>query len=146
MNKSPKLLLIDSSVLPEVFLRVIEAKKMLAKGSVKNSTEACKAVNLSRSAFYKYKDSVFTYVKENGVIITYNLILNDEPGVLSAVLTELYESGVNVLTINQNIPVDGVAPVSISIRTDNLKLETDQLFEKISMISGVVSIKQISAE
>lgn len=104
-------------------------------------------VDLSRSAFYKYKDSVFFYEdQDKSRVITYSLWLSDDPGVLSEVLTALSRFGVNVLTVNQNIPVDRVALVTISFR---MKEDTfDELMQKnvhqaLTAISGVVKAKRI---
>ncbi len=112
-----QLVLVDKKVLPEVFDKVLLAKSYLSKNLAKNSSEACKMADLSRSAFYKYKDSVFFYEdQDKSRVITYSLWLSDDPGVLSEVLTALSRFGVNVLTVNQNIPVDRVALVTISFR------------------------------
>ena len=103
--------------------------------------------DLSRSAFYKYKDSVFFYEdQDKSRVITYSLWLSDDPGVLSEVLTVLSRFGVNILTVNQNIPVDRVALVTISFRIqgdsfDGLMQEAIQ--EALSAISGVVKAKKI---
>ena len=111
-----QLVLVDKKVLPEVFDKVLLAKSYLSKNLAKNSSEACKMADLSRSAFYKYKDSVFFYEdQDKSRVITYSLWLSDDPGVLSEVLTALSRFGVNVLTVNQNIPVDRVASYQSSL-------------------------------
>ena len=147
MDLEPQLILVDASVLPSVFLKVLEAKKLVSKGIAKSSTEACRMVDISRSAFYKYKDSVFFYEdQDKSRVITYSLWLSDDPGVLSEVLTALSRFGVNVLTVNQNIPVDRVALVTISFR---MKEDTfDELMQQnvhqaLTAISGVVKAKKI---
>jgi len=133
-------------VLPEVFHKVVEAKRLLAQGQAKSSAEAAKMVNLSRSAYYKYRDCVFTYEQDlSDKLVTYSFTLLDEPGVLLSVINTLYNTGANILTINQNIPVDGVAPVTISFRTAEMKLGDQELLEKIRQIRGVVDIKSISS-
>ncbi len=138
--ENSKYLLVESCVLPEVFLKVCEAKSLLAKGIVKNASEAAKAVNISRSVFYKYKNSVFVYDKSvSDNISSLYLTLVDKAGVLSSVISALYESGANILTINQNIPVDSVAPVTISVKT-NLNDE-DELLKALKQIDGVVEAK-----
>lgn len=145
LQDTPKFLLVDIGVLPEVFLRVVEAKQLLAKGKAKNLSEATKLVDISRSTFYKYKDCVFTYEADMaGQIATIYVELEDRAGVLSALLAALCACGANILTINQNIPVDGVAPVSISMRTDNLQYGADALTDKLKTLDGVVSIRLLS--
>lgn len=142
----PASLIVDSDVLPEIFTRVVEAKKLLAQGRVKNASEAARAAGISRSAFYKYKDSVRPYSEGGSKIVTYSLTLLDEPGVLSNVLAKLSRAGANVLTINQNIPVDGVAPVTISFSTGTLTMDEPHLIAKLSAISGVADCRSLSGK
>ena len=138
--ENSKYLLVESCVLPEVFLKVCEAKSLLAKGIVKNASEAAKAVNISRSVFYKYKNSVFVYDKSvSDNISSLYLTLVDKAGVLSSVISVLYENGANILTINQNIPVDSVAPVTISVKTNGV--DEDELLKALKQIDGVVGAK-----
>ncbi len=145
MSKSDKLLLVDANALPEVFLKVVYAKRLLAQGKAKNLSEATKLADISRSAFYKYKDSVFEYENTaSDKIATIYAELLDEPGVLSSLLAGISDMGANILTINQNIPVDSVAPVSISMRTNGLKQDIDHLLTHISTIHGIVTVRKIS--
>ena len=138
-------LLVDSGVLPETFLKVVRAKQLLAQGKAKSLSEATKAVKLSRSAFYKYKDCVFTYQNTSArQIATLSAELVDEPGVLSELLAALFKNGANILTINQNIPVDSVAPVSISMRTEALKVNADVLATELRRLEGVVNLRILS--
>lgn len=139
-----KRLIIASDVLPDVFLKVIEAKQLLSKNAAKNSSDACRMVGISRSAFYKYKDKVDVFDEKNsGLISTLYLKLTDEPGVLSKVLKLLYELGVNILTVNQNIPVDAVAIITIGIRINRDELDPEDIVKSLSRLYGVVSVKKI---
>lgn len=147
MSQETKYLLVDTKVLPDVFLKVVEAKKLLAQGKAGSYTQAALMAGISRSALYKYKDYVFVQpVSSSSTIVTLSLMLNDEPGVLSQVLTALYQSGANVLTINQSIPVDSVAPVSMSVRIDGMKVDLGTLVEGIQKIYGVVHVKTLNAD
>lgn len=138
------LVLVDKKVLPEIFLKVLMAKSFLSKDIAKNSTDACKLAELSRSAFYKYKESVFFYEeKDNGSLVTYYLKLSDETGVLARVLQKISGFNGNIITVNQNIPVDRVAVVTISFRTEINGTNTIDLLQEVSGIYGVVSVKQI---
>lgn len=138
------MLLIDSAVLPDVFNRVVEAKRLLASGKAKNATEAAKFSGISRSAFYKYKDSVFSYSDRNdGHVITIHTMMVDRPGVLSFLITELYRVGANILTVNQSIPSGGEASVSVSLRTDNLRCEVDEMLQILRKVDGVLSVTHI---
>ncbi|MCD7872856.1 MAG: ACT domain-containing protein [Clostridiales bacterium] len=111
-----KYLLVNENILPEVYRRVVKAKKFLASGDAENASKAAKMAGISRSAYYKYKDGVFEYNPENAdEIVTLSLILKDTKGVLSAVTNEIYLSGANVLSINQERPQNGIAKAEISI-------------------------------
>ncbi len=139
--------LIDKSVLPEIFSKVVEAKRLLETGRCKTIHEATKTVQISRSVFYKYKDSVHVFVemdKQN--IITIILYLSDEIGALSRVLALISSVGASILTINQNIPMNGIAPVSISFVTLNMALELEQLLKQMEKLSGVISVKPVAKE
>lgn len=139
-----RMLLVDSSVLPEVYLKVVEAKRLLAVGQVKSLSEAAKVAGISRSALYKYKDAVFAHnANIDETVVTLNAILEDRPGVLSGFINELTRAGTNILTVSQNIPADGVAPVSISTRLEG-GLSPDELAVLLGGINGVVEIKILS--
>lgn len=147
MNKYSQLVLVDSSVLPEVIIKVIEVKKLLANKEEKSSAAACKKVGISRSAFYKYKDSIFSYDKElTNKIITIYAELKDEPGVLSSVLVSLHLLNANILTVNQTIPIDGVAAITISLRLNGSMDEIYTIKSNISQVNGVVGVKILSSE
>lgn len=142
-----KLVIVNSEVLPEIILKVLAAKRMKARGEVTTSTEACRAVGISRSAYYKYKDSVFNYEEQlTNKIVSVYCLLRDEKGVLSSIISRLYELNTNILTINQNIPIDSVATVTISVRFEHEVMNTTTLRNELSRISGVVDVKIISGE
>lgn len=136
-----KLLLIHSKILPPIFAKVVDAKRLLETGKAKNTSEAVKRCNISRSAFYKYKDYVFPYNASNGSTLSFEAQLTDEAGVLSAMLKELYECGANVLTVNQSVPVNGRASVSVTVASDNLRTDCEGLIRKLSVARGVLAIK-----
>lgn len=140
-----KYLLVDERVVPDVFKKVLQAKKYIATGKAKNSSEAVKFANISRSAFYKYKDRVLEYnAKMSNNIITFYMAMEDIPGVLSSTINHLYEYGANILTINQNIPSDGVASVTVSIRMSDVTLEEEQLIERLRALRGVVRVNKVA--
>ena len=144
-NGQNKLVIVSSEVLPDIVLKVLAAKRMRARGEVSTSSEACRKVGISRSAYYKYKDSVFNYEEQltNNIVSVY-CILRDEKGVLSSIISRLYELNTNILTINQNIPIDSVATVSVRFEHD--ALSTNVLTEELSKVPGVVEVKIISGE
>lgn len=136
-----KLLLVDTAVLPEVYGKVVEAKRLLAVGRVKNLSEAAKKAGISRSALYKYKDYVFMYnagLEQN--VVTLSATLEDRPGVLSGLINAVTRAGANILTVNQNIPSDGVAPVSVSAQLEG-GVQPEDLLRQLRLIEGVVEIK-----
>lgn len=134
--------LVNTEILPDVYKKVLEAKKYLASGDAANATQAAKMAGISRSAYYKYRDGVFDYNPENEEeLATLSLILQDTKGVLSAVTNELYIVGANVLSINQEVPQNGVARVSLKMRIAEMTVSVEKLTEKLKHISGVKSVK-----
>ena len=143
MVNEEKYLLVAESIAPEIFKKVREAKKYIATGKAANSSEAVRLANISRSAFYKYKDRVMEYnSRESNAIVTFYMTMEDVPGVLSSVINHLAEYGANILTINQNIPSDGVAAVTISIRMTDVTLEEEQLLQRLCQLRGVVRVSR----
>ncbi|MGI5895711.1 MAG: ACT domain-containing protein [Oscillospiraceae bacterium] len=144
MGNLEQYIVVDAEVLPEVFHKVMEAKSLLAKGIAKSSSDACKMVGISRGTFYKYKDRMFIYSERmSNEILTLQLVLEDEPGILSAVLSGLYKLGANILTVNQNIPNDKVAAVTISIRIPDPGPNIQTVTDCLGMVNGVVEVKLI---
>ena len=145
MSGPAKYFIVDAKAMPEIFRKVAEAKRLLETGEEKTVNGAAQAVNISRSAFYKYKDSVYFYEdKDKRRVVTYSLWLSDDPGVLSKVLAKLSSYHVNVLTVNQNIPVDRVAVVTITFRTNgDAELELEAMHQGLLEIPGVVKAKRI---
>lgn len=138
MDKSTKYLLVDSAVLPEVFSKVIEVKKLLSKGTVKVVNEAAREVGISRSAYYKYKDYVFPfYETSRGKVMTLFFVVENFSGILSCIIYEIAAARANILTINQNIPINGLADITISIETEKMTKDINELMESISTIEGV---------
>ncbi len=144
MMKEKRYFLIEEDVAPEIFQKVLQAKRYLATGKAQNSSQAAQMSDLSRSAFYKYKDKVMEYRMADNAVVTLYFSLEDTPGVLSSVMNHLYECGANIVTVNQNIPSDGVAPVTISIRTSEMNMEEEVLLERLRACRGVVRISRIS--
>jgi len=134
---------VDVSVLPDVFARVLEAKKLLTMGEKRSVAEAAQSAGVSRSAFYKYRDSVFAYKDHARDLVTLSCVLVDRPGVLSGVLGCLHEGGANILTLNQNIPTGGFAQVSLSVSLSGAHCAADELIHRLSALSGMKSIEQL---
>lgn len=145
--KKSQLIVADSEILPEVFTKVLEVKRLIVCKDEKSLASACKRVGISRSAYYKYKDYVFSYEELfNRKIVNMYLLLNDSPGVLSNALAFLHSLSANILTVNQSIPVDGAAAVNISLRlTDDSDKELEAL-NSIEKLDGVLEVRILSAE
>ena len=131
--------LVDAQVLPEVFLKVVRAKELLASGEARSISAATRSVDLSRSAFYKYKDCIFD--SENGrEVITVMATLRDETGALQSLLAGISAAGASIVTINQSTPENGAALVAVTIRTDTMQMTPEELTEKLSRQRMVVGV------
>lgn len=145
MSREPKYFIIEASVLPKVFLKVAEAKQALELGRAATVNDAARMVGISRSAFYKYKDAVHPFNDMlNGHIVTFQGMLLDEPGVLSAILNIFAVSGGNILTINQTIPTGGVAAVNLSAETSGLTLSLEELVRQVGEMEGVFKFEVLA--
>ncbi len=132
--------LVDAQVLPEVFLKVIKAKELLASGQARNISAATRSVGISRSAFYKYKDCIFD--SENGrELITVMATLRDETGALQSLLAGISSAGASIVTINQATPENGAAQVAVTIRTDTMQMTPDELAAALGRQSTVVAVR-----
>lgn len=138
---STSYILIDYNIAPDVFKKVIEVKKILASGKLKSVGKALDSVGLSRTAFYKYKNHVFSSADErDDNIATLAFTLEDVTGVLSEILLCLANNKISVLTINQNIPVNGIANVTISLRLNKESVAFEKVEAELKQINGVNKI------
>ena len=142
MSESPKYFIVEASAMPEIFRKVAQARQLLQTGEAATVNAAAQAVGISRSAFYKYKDSVqpFNDMKA-GHIITFYAMLKDNPGVLNNVLSIFAGSGANILTINQSIPTNGCAAVTISAETSDMELSLEDLIGHAAALEGVIKFE-----
>ena len=130
--------LVREEILPEAIKKTIKVKEMLKRGDARTINEAVEKMELSRSAYYKYKDYVFPfYEASKEKIVTLALLLEHRSGVLSNVLKVLANEHGSVLTINQGIPLQGVANATLSIETMELAVDLEALLDKIRVIEGV---------
>ena len=137
-----KYYLVSAEALPEVFIKVAEAKRMLQVGEADTVGEAARLVGISRSAFYKYKDAVQPFQNMRaGHIITFYALLKDIPCVLSNYLSIFANSGANILTINQTIPTNGCASVTISAETSDMVEGLEELMARASSAEGVLKFE-----
>ena len=145
MHQKPKDYKIAAAALPEVFMKVAEAKRLLSTGEASTVNEATKMTDISRSAFYKYRDAILPFQNMmTGRIITFQFMLHDEPGVLSNILTALAQESVNILTINSIIPTNGCALVTISAQTSEISLTLEDLLTHLGAIPGVIKAEVLA--
>lgn len=139
MSREVKYYIVAANALPEVFIKVAEAKRMMQTGEADTVGDATRKAGISRSAFYKYKDSVqpFNDMKAEHIITFYGM-LKDNTGVLSRVLGIFASSGANILTINQSIPTNGCAAVTISAETSGMEQTLESLIASVSGVEGVI--------
>ena len=139
MTQLPKYYIVEAKALPEVFLKVAEAKWLLETGEATTVNEAAKATGISRSAFYKYRDAIAPFQNlMAGRILTFQFILRYVTGLLSSILTIFAQFGANILTINQTIPTNGCASVTISAETTNMTDGVEEMVRALGAISGVL--------
>lgn len=139
MGLKPKYYIVDAEALPPVFLKVAEAKRLLESGEAGAVNEAARSAGISRSAFYKYKDMVMPFNNmRSGRILTFYTLLKDKPGVLSTVLAIFASSGANILTINQSIPTNGCAAVTISAETSDMTESLEDLVHRVSSEEEII--------
>lgn len=145
--QSGQYFIVESTVLPEIIGKVIEAKKLLESGKIKTINEAVKQIGISRSAYYKYKDSVFPfYENSRGKTMTLSLMLEDQAGILSHILNIIAEKRANILTINQNIPINGLANATITIETTEMGEDVKALLDEIEKDPRVRKIGILARE
>ncbi len=142
-----KYYIVDSSILPDSFGKVIQARQLLEQGKVSQISDAVKIVGISRGTYYKYKDLVFLpeeHISERKAIIS--LLLENQSGLLSRVLKQISSSQASVLTINQNVPIHNSASIVISLDLSHLKGTIDELLRSLKKIPGASNVHLVSME
>ncbi|MCR5726791.1 MAG: ACT domain-containing protein [Lachnospiraceae bacterium] len=147
MNSRDKFFLVKEKAVPEVLLKVIEAKRLLDSGKAITVQEAAEQLGISRSSFYKYKDDIFPFHENSrGKTINIMLLLDDEPGLLSNVLNEIAKCKANILTIHQSIPIGGIASVTLGMEMRPETREINDIITAIEGIRGINSLKILGRE
>ena len=146
MEKS-KYYVVTKKAIPEVLLKVVEAKELLESEKVETIQDAVDAVGISRSSFYKYKDDIFQFRDNSqGTTITLTFRMDDEPGLLSDVLKTIADAQANILTIHQSIPINGIASLSISIQILQNTTDVSKMIEEMEIKKGVHHVKILAKE
>lgn len=142
-----KYFIVKKKAIPEVLLKVVEAKRLLDSEKVFTVQDAADIVGISRSSFYKYKDDIFPFHENaRGKTITFMLQVDDKPGLLSCVLNCVAKSEANILTIHQSIPVNGIASLTLSIEIPGHVVDTAVIFDEIEALDGIHYLKILARE
>ena len=138
MSEKTSFFVLKEKAVPEVLLKVVEAKRLLDSGKMTSVQDATEAVGISRSSFYKYKDDIFPFHENaKGKTVTMVIQLDDEPGILSLVLKTIADFHANVLTIHQSIPVNGIASLSLSIDVFPATGDVEVMKNSIESVQGI---------
>ena len=147
MGEATKYFVVKQKAIPEVLLKVVEAKRLLESEKVLTIQEAVDAVGISRSSFYKYKDDIFPFHDNSqGTTITLTFQMDDEPGILSDVLKIIAQFGANILTIHQSIPINGIASLTLSVEILATTGDISAMMQDIEIQCGVQYIKILARE
>lgn len=147
MKETTGYFVVKEKAVPEVLLKVVEAKRLLETEKVLTIQEAVDAVGISRSSFYKYKDDIFQFHDNaQGKTITLTFQMDDEPGLLSEVLGVISGFGANILTIHQSIPINGMASLSLSIQILQTTGNVSQMIAEMENKKGVHHVKILAKE
>ncbi|HJA92285.1 MAG TPA: ACT domain-containing protein [Candidatus Eisenbergiella merdipullorum] len=147
MQKKSEYYVVKQKAVPEVLLKVVEAKKLLDSGKAATIQDAVEKVDISRSSFYKYKDDIFPFHDNaKGTTITLSMSIEDEPGLLSDVLKVIADFGANILTIHQSIPINGVASLSVSVQVLDNTLDVSRMLDTMEEKKGVRNVKILARE
>ena len=139
MAQDSKYYIVEASALPEVFVKVAEAKRLLAVGEATTVNEATQMTGISRSAFYKYRDAVLPFKNMmSGRVVTFQMLLHDQPGVLANILTIFTQSNANIMTINSIMPSNGSSVVTITAETMDLTMHLEDLLRELRQMKCVV--------
>ena len=147
MSEKSKYFVVKQKAVPEVLLKVVEAKRLLESSKAMTVQEAAEQVGISRSSFYKYKDDIFPFHDNSkGKSITFVLQMDDEPGLLSMVLQTIAEYQANVLSIHQTIPINGVASLTLTVDLLPITKDVSSMIEKIESRPGIHYLKILAME
>lgn len=147
MKEKTNYYVLKEKAVPDVLLRVVEAKRLLESGRAASVQEATERVDISRSSFYKYKEDIFPFHDNaKGRTITMVIQLDDEPGLLSAILRTIADSHANILTIHQSIPVNGIASLTLSVEILPDSADVNRMMGQIEQQEGVHYLKILARE
>ena len=147
ITEKKKYFVVRERAVPEVLLKVVQAKKLLDSEKVSTVQEAAEQTGINRSSFYKYKDDIFPFHEEaRGKTITFIIQMDDEPGILSAVLQTIARFHGNILTIHQSIPINGVATLTLSVDILPGEGDAEAMVDEIEQRDGIHYLKIVGRE
>ena len=136
---TPKYYIVEASALPDIFIKVAESKRLLSTGAADTVNDATQMTGISRSAFYKYRDAITPFQDMcSSRIITFQILLHDQPGALNNLLTILADHQANIMTINSIVPSNGTSVVTIAAETAKLELPLEELLHLLRSAQGVI--------
>ena len=145
MEKAPKYFIVEASALPEVFVKVAEAKRLLQTGEATTVNDATQMTGISRSAFYKYRDSVLPFQNMmHGRVITFQFLMQDEMGQLSSLLHIFMQFKANIQTINSIVPTNGCAVVTISAETMDMTEPLEEMLRQMRQLPGIIKAEVLA--
>ena len=147
ITQKKKYFVVRERAVPEVLLKVVQAKKLLDSEKVSTVQEAAEQIGISRSSFYKYKDDIFPFHEETrGKTITFIIQMDDEPGILSVVLQTIAHFHGNILTIHPSIPINGIATLTLSVDILPGEGDAEAMIEEIESQEGIHYLKILGRE
>ena len=145
MDTKPKYYIVEASALPEVFLKVAEAKRLLSTGQAATVNEATRMTDISRSAFYKYRDSVLPFQNMmSGRVVTFQFMIHDTPGLLANMLDIFPECNCNIQTINSIVPTNGTAVLTVTAETMEANVPLEEMLRKLRTFPGVIKAEVLA--
>lgn len=146
MENQSKYYIVEASALPEIFLKVAEAKRLLATGEAATVNEAAKMTDISRSAFYKYRDAVQPFQNMNvNQVVTFQFLLRNETGALSAILALFAQYEANLMAVNSITPTNGCAVVTVTAETSKINVTLDEMLTAFGQTTGVIKVEVLAA-
>lgn len=145
MTNKPKYYIVEASALPEVFVKVAEAKRLLSTGEAATVNEATRMTAISRSAFYKYRDAVLPFQNMSaGRVVTFQFLIQDQAGLLARMLDIFPDCNANIQTINSIVPTNGTAVLTISAETSELNVPLEELLNRLRQFPGVIKAEVLA--
>ena len=147
ITEKKKYFVVRERAVPEVLLKVVQAKRLLDSGRAQTVQDAAEQTGISRSSFYKYKDDIFPFYEgRKGKTVNLVIQMDDEQGILSVVLKSVADAKANILTIHQSVPVNGIASLTLSVDVFPESDDVDDMAKQIESLKGIHYVKILARE